>query len=336
METTCARQSCECAEEIEMPTVPQSRLPGPAPEGFVDSPVAVATLGVQNGASAVQPRSLSRDILTADRRTLSVSALVACFDRYELSMSLRRLTRDGQPVGITSRGVDLLISLVEQAGRVVSHRELLKQAWSGLSVDDCNLRVQICHLRKALEDGSMGRRYIESVPGRGYCFAASVTWRSAIASGAVAAPRPAAASCGRRVGPSPVRRNCSRAGLWDGGRMATVVRVHDGSEPSEKALSPSRAATAPRHEGTRVESCVGQEQGTADRPGEGISAPLTGRRRGNATVLARLYTEAEVLVLDCDMRVVDALLRLAGEWATSTGSAAVFPDRSAAAHRRER
>ncbi|WP_128927072.1 ATP-binding protein [Bradyrhizobium guangxiense] len=86
----------------------------------------------------------------------------------------RLLEKDGVPVKLGSRAIDILRLLVSRAGEVVPKGELLSYAWSGLAVEEINLRVNVVELRKALGDGKDGTRYIASIPGRGYCFVAPV------------------------------------------------------------------------------------------------------------------------------------------------------------------
>ena len=99
---------------------------------------------------------------------------VATFGPYRLVPAERLLQRDGLPVALGSRALDLLIALVEHAGEVLSQRELMARAWPNLTVEEGNLRVTIAGLRKALGEGQDGARYIANVPGRGYCFVAPV------------------------------------------------------------------------------------------------------------------------------------------------------------------
>ncbi len=113
--------------------------------------------------------------------------MIASFGPFRLYPAERFLERAGIRVVIGSRAFDILSILVEQAGAVVSPRELLRLAWSDLNVEINNVRVQVAALRKALGDGEEGARYIENVPGRGYCFVALVS-RSSPSQGAVAAP----------------------------------------------------------------------------------------------------------------------------------------------------
>jgi predicted ATPase/DNA-binding winged helix-turn-helix (wHTH) protein len=87
------------------------------------------------------------------------------------------LLDDGKPVPLGSRAFELLVALLEHAGEIVSRETLMARAWPGISVGETNLRVHIAALRKALREGSSGQRFISNVPGRGYCFVASVERR---------------------------------------------------------------------------------------------------------------------------------------------------------------
>jgi len=78
-------------------------------------------------------------------------------------------------VPIGSRGLDILGILIERAGEVVSKDEIVAAVWPGTMVEDSNLTVQISALRRALEHGRPNGRCIQTVPGRGYRFAAPVT-----------------------------------------------------------------------------------------------------------------------------------------------------------------
>ena len=78
-------------------------------------------------------------------------------------------------VAISSRGLDILGVLIERAGEVVSKEEIIAAVWPGTVVEESNLTVQISALRRALDHGGPHGRCIQTVPGRGYRFAAPVT-----------------------------------------------------------------------------------------------------------------------------------------------------------------
>ncbi|MGY3618250.1 ATP-binding protein [Bradyrhizobium sp. USDA 10063] len=96
------------------------------------------------------------------------------FGPFRLIPSERLLAKGDEPVPLGGRAFDILITLVERAGQLVSNRELVKQVWGDVFVEESNLRYQIAALRRALGDGQEGARYIANVPGRGYSFVASV------------------------------------------------------------------------------------------------------------------------------------------------------------------
>ncbi len=100
------------------------------------------------------------------------------FGPYHLDVGGRTLNRGNAEVMLGSRAFDLLTALVQRPGEVISRRELMSVAWSGLNVEESNLRVQMAHLRRKLGCGVGGTRYITSVAGRGYCFVAPVVVKS--------------------------------------------------------------------------------------------------------------------------------------------------------------
>ncbi|CAN7701938.1 helix-turn-helix transcriptional regulator (plasmid) [Aminobacter sp. NyZ550] len=102
-----------------------------------------------------------------------------CFGPFCLNGPSRLLEREGAPVAIGGRALDLLIALTSRPGEILSGRELLALVWPRVTVEEANLRVCIAALRKALGDGRGDARYIINVAGRGYMFAAPVRPRDA-------------------------------------------------------------------------------------------------------------------------------------------------------------
>jgi TolB-like protein/Tfp pilus assembly protein PilF len=92
-----------------------------------------------------------------------------CLDRAE-----RRLLRDGKVVPLAPKVFDLLLVLVQHGGHLIEKEELLKQVWPDQFVEEGNLPLNISTLRKALGEEHSARRYIETVPKRGYRFVADV------------------------------------------------------------------------------------------------------------------------------------------------------------------
>src|SRR5271168_5165454 len=97
------------------------------------------------------------------------------FGPFSLLTAERLLKKADESIPLGGRALDILIALVERAGEVATHRELISTVWPGVTVEDANVRAQIAALRKALGDGRDGARYVSNVTGRGYCFVAPVT-----------------------------------------------------------------------------------------------------------------------------------------------------------------
>jgi DNA-binding winged helix-turn-helix (wHTH) protein len=100
------------------------------------------------------------------------------FGEFRLVPATRTLTRNGSPVHLGARALDILIALLERAGQIVSKAELFAIVWPTTCVEESNLRVQLSALRRALGDGRSGTRFILNVAGRGYLFVGEVerTW----------------------------------------------------------------------------------------------------------------------------------------------------------------
>ncbi|MGY4496249.1 DNA-binding winged helix-turn-helix (wHTH) protein [Bradyrhizobium sp. GM24.11] len=94
------------------------------------------------------------------------------FGAFRLFPKSRLLEKNGAPLHLGGRALDILVFLAERAGEVVDKRELVKRIWADVNVDEGSLRFHITSLRKALGDGGEGSRYVVNVPGRGYCFTA--------------------------------------------------------------------------------------------------------------------------------------------------------------------
>jgi DNA-binding winged helix-turn-helix (wHTH) protein len=84
------------------------------------------------------------------------------------------LSREGVPVALTAKAVDLLLALIMARAQVLEKEELIKLLWPDTIVEEGNLTVNVSSLRKALGESPNERRYIATVPGRGYRFVAAV------------------------------------------------------------------------------------------------------------------------------------------------------------------
>ena len=108
-------------------------------------------------------RSALRRVFRAeDSGRLEVGDLVIDFDR-------RRLIRGGEEIRLTPKEFDLLSVLARNAGRVMTHRSLLKAVWGATTTDEPeHLWVLVRQLRKKVEVDPARPRYIQSEPWVGY------------------------------------------------------------------------------------------------------------------------------------------------------------------------
>jgi TolB-like protein/DNA-binding winged helix-turn-helix (wHTH) protein/Tfp pilus assembly protein PilF len=99
---------------------------------------------------------------------------IYCFGPFRLNPMERLLLRNQAPVHLSPKAFDALSVLVKNGGHLLEKDELLQQVWPETFVEESNLAQHISLLRKALQDGEEGVRYIETVPRRGYRFVAEV------------------------------------------------------------------------------------------------------------------------------------------------------------------
>jgi eukaryotic-like serine/threonine-protein kinase len=97
------------------------------------------------------------------------------FGLFRLDSAERLLLRAGQPVSLTPKAFDLLVYLVDHAGKLVTKQALMSALWSNTFVEEANLTFTVSALRKALGDGQDGEQFIQTVKTRGYRFVAPVT-----------------------------------------------------------------------------------------------------------------------------------------------------------------
>lgn len=87
----------------------------------------------------------------------------------KMDLAQRRVTVGNREVKLTPTEYDLLKELVQHAGKVLTHKQLLKTVWGNLHSEDTHyIRVYIGQLRRKIEEDPTQPRYIISEPGVGY------------------------------------------------------------------------------------------------------------------------------------------------------------------------
>jgi TolB-like protein/Tfp pilus assembly protein PilF len=101
--------------------------------------------------------------------------MVLRFDDYEVDLSAGLLHKGGVRISLREKSFQVLASLLEHPGEVVTREELRRRLWSDdVFVDfDNNLNTAIARLREALNDSAEHPRFIETLPKHGYRFIAN-------------------------------------------------------------------------------------------------------------------------------------------------------------------
>jgi two-component system, OmpR family, KDP operon response regulator KdpE len=97
-----------------------------------------------------------------DEPTLAVGDVV-------LDLADRRVSRAGEAIHLTPKEFDLLSVLATHLGRLVTHRQLLREVWGPEYGEETHyLRVHVAHIRQKLEPDPARPRYLLTEPGVGY------------------------------------------------------------------------------------------------------------------------------------------------------------------------
>jgi len=98
---------------------------------------------------------------------------IVSFGDVEVDYTKRTVTRAGADVHLTVKEYALLRLLLQHRGKVVTHRQLLRDLWGEKAEDQTHyLRVYMTHLRQKLEPDPARPRYLKTESGIGYRFTA--------------------------------------------------------------------------------------------------------------------------------------------------------------------
>ena len=92
-------------------------------------------------------------------------------DQLEVDLARRLVLVEGAEVALTPTEYELLRMFVTNAGKVLTHRQILKQIWGATHLEQPHvLRVNISNLRHKIENDASRPRYIITESGVGYRF----------------------------------------------------------------------------------------------------------------------------------------------------------------------
>lgn len=127
------------------------------------------------------------------------------FGAFCLDRARRMLLRDGAPVALAPKALELLEVLVDHRDRTLSKLELMERLWPETVVAENNLTVTMSALRKALGESAARPRYLQTLSRRGYRFVEAPLEASAASAGSPPPSSPArlVRSAGSANGGSP-------------------------------------------------------------------------------------------------------------------------------------
>ena len=96
------------------------------------------------------------------------------FGVYRLDPTERLLLKGSSPISLTPKAFDLLLLMVQNSGHLLEKETLLDTLWGETFVEEGTVAQHVFLLRKTLGDGPAGHPFIETVPKKGYRFAAPV------------------------------------------------------------------------------------------------------------------------------------------------------------------
>lgn len=105
------------------------------------------------------------------RRGAPEPAPVLRIGDLSIDLTARTVTKSESPVHLTRKEFDVLALLARNAGRLLTHQELLRTVWGPAHLGDSHyLRIAVGHLREKLGDDAAAPRLIFTEPGIGYRF----------------------------------------------------------------------------------------------------------------------------------------------------------------------
>lgn len=96
------------------------------------------------------------------------------FGPFILDAATYRLTRDGAPISLSPKALDLLFLFAERPGLLLTKDAIFTELWPDVTVTDNALTQVVSEVREALDDEPASPRFVETVPRRGYRFVAEV------------------------------------------------------------------------------------------------------------------------------------------------------------------
>ena len=108
-------------------------------------------------------------IRVALRRARTEEQVVFSSDNLVVDLARRIVSVEGKEIVLTPIEYDILCALIQHAGRVLTHRQLLRTVWGNAYESETHLlRVNVSNLRRKIERDPAKPQHIITEPGVGY------------------------------------------------------------------------------------------------------------------------------------------------------------------------
>ena len=114
--------------------------------------------------------ALTRRYTSYKTKSESTGEMIRLYGGVLLNIDTREVVKNGAPVDVREKEIDVLIYLAKNRGRVVSPRELYEAVWGEVSLPSSSntITVHVLNLRRKLEDDPGSPKIVRTVWGRGY------------------------------------------------------------------------------------------------------------------------------------------------------------------------
>src|SRR2546429_9307432 len=108
---------------------------------------------------------------TSSERVLLSSGRYVLFGPFRIDQQRQEVTRNGSRLKLQGKVYQVLLTLLEKPGEVVTREELRMRLWPADTHvnSDANVNTTVTKRRQPLGDSSDKPLYIETIPRKGYC-----------------------------------------------------------------------------------------------------------------------------------------------------------------------
>ena len=122
------------------------------------------------GTAFKRSSTLEPETPAASGQPLPLSSRYIRFGPFQVDQRRQEVTKNGAPLKVQGKVYQVLLTLIEKQGEVVTREEIGVRLWPGdTHVDYTNVNATVAKLRQALGDSSCQPLYIETIPRKGYC-----------------------------------------------------------------------------------------------------------------------------------------------------------------------